>query len=82
MTAHDETAARIIRYVREYNAAIWPSFPVPVIKPSDLDRMEIRSESYSNAHVEGEHEANDICIFTDATECGERHAAGEFVEMH
>jgi hypothetical protein len=78
----NEVAARLIQYVREYNAAIWPDFPVPVIKPSDLERMEIRSEGYSNAHVEGEHEANGLCIFKSSTECGERHAAGEFVESN
>lgn len=78
----NEAQARIVRYLNEYNAAIWPDMPVPVIKPSDIVRMEIRSESYSNAHVEGEHEANGLCIFTSSTECGERHAAAEFVESN
>jgi hypothetical protein len=78
----NEAQTRIVQYVNEYNAAVWPDFAVPVIKPSDLERMEIRAESYSNAHVEGEHEANGICIFTSSTECGERHAAGEFVESN
>jgi hypothetical protein len=78
----NEAAARIVRYVNEYNACVWPNMDVPVIKPSDLERMEYRAESYTNAHIEGEHEANGICIFTDATECGERHAAGEFVESN
>lgn len=78
----NEAQTRIVRYVNEYNATVWPNLPVPVIKPSDLERMEIRAEGYANAHVEGEHEANGICIFTSSTECGERHAAGEFVEMN
>lgn len=78
----NEVQTRIVRYINEYNAAVWPDFAVPVIKPSDLERMEIRADMYSNGHVEGEHEANGLCPYSTSTECGERLVAAEFVESN
>jgi hypothetical protein len=53
--------------------------------PTDDDcfDMELRSDGYANAHVEGQHNTEGPkCGFTTATECGERMAASEYVECN
>lgn len=71
---------RLVEYVREYAETCWPNLPVPEVTEGDLVMLDVRADGYANAHVEGEHEANGLCAFASARECGERFAAAEFVE--
>jgi hypothetical protein len=77
-----ETQYRLATYVRSYAENYWPNLAVPEVTDDDALMMELRSDGYANAHVEGEHEANGLCSFKSARECGERMAASEFVETH
>lgn len=74
------TYDRLRRYAQEYAREVWGQEVIPSAR--DLMTMEIRSDGYANAHVEGEHEANGLCPFTSARECGERSAAAEWVECN
>lgn len=76
------TADRLRSYIKEYSEQVWPDLSIPEPNEGDLEVVEIRSDGYANAHVEGEHESNKLCPFTSAKECGERWAASEFVECH
>lgn len=74
----DETKARLTRYAREYASQVWGQDVNPT--DEDISIMDIRSDGYANAHVEGEHEALGLCHADSARECGERMAASEWVE--
>lgn len=76
----ETTEQRLRRYVREYWLEVWPDLPEPKPSGDDVFSIDVRSDMYANAHVEGDHVANGICKFESALECGERMAAAEFVE--
>jgi hypothetical protein len=78
--ARTATEQRLARYVREYERDVWPNLPPIKITKDALFDMELRSDGWANAHVEGEHNANGICSCKTARECGERGAAAEYVE--
>jgi hypothetical protein len=83
VTADRRTPAeRLASYAAEYSAAVWPDLPFAPPTADDLEYMEIRADGYSNAHVEGEHTVFELCKYADATECGLRSAAAEYVETH
>jgi hypothetical protein len=79
MATKTPTERRLTRYVREYAQERW-NMKVRVTSDDALG-IELRSDGYANAHVEGEHgtEGRD-CGYSTARECGERYAAAEFVE--
>lgn len=77
MTAIED---RLRSYAREYAEQVWPTLAYRDPTDDECLTIEVRSDGYANAHVEGEHESNGICHFTSARECGERFAASEFVE--
>jgi hypothetical protein len=82
---------RMTRYISEYSTAVWPDQPVP--SPNEVygadaehpdfgfDVLEVQVDGWSNAHVEGEHDATN-CPYATSEECGERTAAESFVEAH
>lgn len=74
----ESTNDRLKRYATEYAWQAWGQN----VDPTDEDAliMDVRSDGYANAHVEGEHEGFRSCGFTSARECGERMAAAEWVE--
>lgn len=75
----NKQARRLRAYAVGYAHDTWGIHLRPITADEVLT-MEIRSDGYANAHVEGEHEANGLCSFSSARECGERQAAAEFVE--
>lgn len=77
------TARRLRREAAAYAALVWPTVTYRPPTRDEVDTMSIRADGYSNAHVEGEHEANGICSFSGnmaARDCGEAMAASEYVE--
>lgn len=75
-----ETKTRLTRYAKEYAGSVWGE--TVNLTDEDIDIIEIRSDGYANAHVEGEHEALGLCHADSARECGERMAASEWVECN
>lgn len=78
------TTRRLRRAVDTYARDTW-GVEVGKISRDQFTTMEIRADGYSNAHVEGEHEANGLCSFSGnmaARDCGEAGAAAEFVETY
>lgn len=76
-----ETRERLTGYVNDYAGSVWGQH-YAALTDDQLLVIDVRADSYAYAHVEGEHNANGICHFTDAKECGERLAAAEFVECN
>lgn len=74
--AEKATNRRLRRHVRKY-AEAW-GVEKPRVTAEDVFVIAVRADGYSNAHVQGEHEAHG-CVF-NARDCGERAAAEEFVE--
>jgi hypothetical protein len=76
------TARRLRRAAEVYAFHTW-GMVIRKITNDEVLTMELRSDGYSNAHVEGEHESNGLCHFSGnmaARDCGEAGAAAEFVE--
>lgn len=73
------TARRIRDYARTYASETW-GIELRRLTKEELFTAEIRSDSYANAHVEGDHIGNKLCSFTSPLECGLRAAAAELVE--
>jgi hypothetical protein len=80
----ETTGDRLRRYVKQYHEEVWPDLREPEPTEADLISIEVRSDGYANAHVEGEHHTHEDYYCTqkgwNARECGERMAAAEFVE--
>lgn len=74
--------ARLLKYVNTYRTRVWGMAPVDSLSDEALITIDVRSDGYANAHVEGEHEAWNICRYDSARECGERCAAAEWVECN
>jgi hypothetical protein len=82
-TPKEATYDRLRRYVKEYYEEVWPTLTAKVPSDDDCFDMELRSDGYANAHVEGQHNTEGPkCGLTTATECGERIAASEWVECN
>lgn len=79
MTTTRTTAARLRKAATTYASSVW-GMTLRKITADEVLTMEIRADGYANAHVEGEHEANGLCTFPSARDCGEAGAAAEFVE--
>lgn len=82
MTTTNATARRLRRAAEAYALNTW-GMTIRRITADEVLTMEIRADGYSNAHVEGEHEANGLCSFSGnmaARDCGEAGAAAEFIE--
>lgn len=74
---------RMVRLMTEYSTRVWPGLPVTVpTEDWEFDVVEIQAEGYANAHVDGEHEAWNICPYKSPQECGEHMAAEAYVETH
>lgn len=75
------TKARLLSYVNN-SRKVWGEPELNDLPDDELMFIEIRSDGYANAHVEGEHDAWMTCGYNSARECGERCAAAEWVECH
>jgi hypothetical protein len=78
---------RLRKYVAEYAKEMWNDhsyYEGGDKYPTDEQclTIELRSDGWANAHVEGQHGSEVPCMYSTAQECGERWAAAEFVECN
>lgn len=59
---------------------MWPDLEYRDPTPSEVEEGLDRADYFADAHVEGEHEANRICRWTDAWTCGLKNSAATYVE--